>query len=436
MSTTNGNGNYAYQPGAEGSPFGNALWANALDSNYAANSAYGASTSDLFARDLQQALFDATPQKYLILKLLFEQPFEQTPSDEYYWREYTSVRNLLTSNAIVVATAASPGNTVSATYTVTAASLNFVTLDMLIGFNDAGNTKGIVTAINTATNQITITSQTSAGLPASAVGDIFIPMSTFRADGQSIFQTYQRLTTLERYNYIQRFLRARRWGRVEQLKMNNLGTTDYYQKDTEELMKQTRFDYFATFFNGTRGEFATTLGEPGKSMGGIFPLMTAAGSASATTTVANLQATLEALAFATDYKAEGGVRFICCVPRLINEISKLYKQALTRYRPDDMTINLEINQLIFGGLKFVLIPCMLLQEPSLFPASFANKIFVLDMETIKPCHMKGLPPFEMGGTLMLEGPNGTREDFKDLYIQGNLGLKFYNPLGSFTIDVQ
>ena len=296
MSTTNGNGLYAYQPGAEGSPFGNALWANALGSDYAANSAYGASTSDLFARDLQQALFDATPQKYLILKLLFEQPFEQTPSDEYYWREYTSVRNLLQETGPGTgATPAVPGSTVSANYTVTAASINFVTLDMVICFNDANNTKGIVTAINTATNVLTITSQTSVGLPPSSGTDIFIPMSTFRADGQNVFQTYQRLTTIERYNYIQRFLRARRWGRVEQLKMQNLGTTDYYQKDTEELMKQTRFDYFATFFNGTRGEFATTLGEPGKAMGGVFPLMTAAGSASATTTTANLQATLDAI---------------------------------------------------------------------------------------------------------------------------------------------
>ena len=422
-----------YQPGVGGAPFGNALFANALGSDYAQNSAYGAGSSDLISRALREAIFDAAPAKYAIMTLLFQQNFETVDSDEFYYREQTFGRAPLIANAITAATAAVPGATVTANYTLTGASFN-VTLDMVIGFNDANNTKGIVRALPGG-NVITVESQTSGQLPAAAVGDTLIPMSTFRADGQAVFQTYQRLQTIERYNYVQGFLRARRWGKIELLKFQNKGTTNYLQKDSDELMKQVRLDVFASYINGTRGEFRTAVGEPGKSMGGWFPTMTAAGSAAATSTIAGLQATLEALAFATDYKSEGAPRFIVAVPRLINEVHKIYKQQLTRYALSDMIANLELEELKFGGLRFVFVPCMLLQEPSLFPLSFANKIFVLDLQTIHPVQMKGLPAFDMGGTLMKEGPNGTREDFKDLYVEAHLGSMMDNPLSSFTIDI-
>lgn len=426
--------NNMYNPGVGGAPFGNALGANALGSDYAANSAYTPAPTDLIRRELFEALFDAAPAKYNILKLLFEQQFETVKSDEFYYKEYTFGRAPLVAQANAAAVAAVVGTTVSQTYTITAASFK-ITLDMVIGFNDAANTKGIVTALNAAAGTITVTSQTSGGLPAVTAGDYLIPMSTFRADGQSLFQTYQRLETIERYNYLQGFLRARRWGKIELKKFENLGTTDYLQRDTEELMKQVRYDVFASFFNGTRGEFTTAVGEPGKAMGGVYPTMVAAGSATATTTTSGLQATLEALAFATDYKAEGGVRFIVAVPRLINEVHKIYKQTLTRYKPSDKIADMELDEIRFGGLRFVFVPCMLLQEPSLFPLSFANKYFVLDLETIKPIQMQGVPAFDMGGTLMKGGPNGSREDFKDLYIEAHMSIKFNNPLSSFTIDL-
>ena len=424
--------NTTYVPGIGGAPFGN-LQANALGSDYALNSAYGASTTDLISRSVREAIFDAAPAKYNILKLLFEQPFETVDTDEVYYREQTFGRSPLVANAITAAQAGVVGNTVTGNYTVTAATITNITLDMVVGFNDAQNLKGIVRAI--VGNVLSIESNTSMGLPAAAVGDILIPMSTFRTDGQSLFQTYQRVQTIERYNYLQGFLRARRWGVIELKKFENRAVTNYLDKDRDELMKQLRLDVFATFVNGTRGEFRTAVGEPGKTMGGFWPTMQAAGSASATTTTAGLQATLEALAFATDYKSEGGVRFIVAVPRLINEVNKLYKQVLTRYTPSDKIADLELDELRFGGLRFVFVPCMLLQEPSLFPLSFSSKIFVLDLETIKPCQMKGIPSFNIGGTLMMEGPNGSREQFKDLYVEAHMSLIMDNPLSSFSIDV-
>jgi len=430
MSTT------VYQPGLGGSPYGNALFANALGSDYAANSAYvtPGSETDLIRRALQETIIDAAPAKYNILKLLFEQPMESVASDEYYWREQPFGRTPLTVTAGFALVPPVVGSTVSQTITISPASIPFVTLDYVVCYNDAGNTKGIVTALNTTTGVMTITSQTSEGLPAIAATETLVPMSTFRADSQNSFSTYQRLNTIERYNYVQRFLRARQWGRVELLKFQNLGTTDYLMKDVEEVIKQIRWDLFASFMNGTRGEFATAAGIPGKAMGGMFPLMTAAGAGSATTTIAGLQAAFEALAFATDYKSETGRRFIIAPPRLINELNKLYKAQLVRYAPSDKVADLNLDSFKFGGLEFVNVPTMLLQEPSLFPTSFANKIFVIDLDMVKPVVMQGLPAVEQGGTLML-GPNGTREEYKDYWCGANLGLKFFNPIGSFTIDV-
>jgi hypothetical protein len=430
MSTT------VYQPGLGGSPYGNALFANALGSDYAANSAYvtPGSETDLIRRALQETIIDAAPAKYNILKLLFEQPMESVPSDEYYWREQPFGRTPLTILVGAAAVIVAPNAVGSQTVTIAAASIPFVTLDYVVCYNDANNTKGIVTALNTTTGVMTITSNTGVSLPLILAAETLVPMSTFRADSQNSFSTYQRLNTIERYNYIQRFLRARQWGRVELLKFQNLGTTDYLMKDVEEVIKQIRWDLFASFINGTRGEFATAAGIPGKAMGGMFPLMTAAGAGSATTTIAGLQAAFEALAFATDYKSETGRRFIIAPPRLINELNKIYKAQLVRYTPSDKVADLNLDSFKFGGLEFVNVPTMLLQEPSLFPTSFANKMFIIDLDMVKPVVMNGLPAVEQGGTLML-GPNGTREEYKDYWCGANLGLKFFNPIGSFTIDV-
>jgi hypothetical protein len=430
MSTT------VYQPGLGGSPYGNALFANALGSDYAANSAYvtPGSETDLIRRALQETIIDAAPAKYNILKLLFEQPMESVPSDEYYWREQPFGRTPLTIVVGAAAVIVAPNAVGSQTVTIAPASIPFVTLDYVVCYNDANNTKGIVTALNTTTGAMTITSNTGVSLPLILAAETLVPMSTFRADSQNSFSTYQRLNTIERYNYIQRFLRARQWGRVELLKFQNLGTTDYLMKDVEEVIKQIRWDLFASFINGTRGEFATAAGIPGKAMGGMFPLMTAAGAGSATTTIAGLQAAFEALAFATDYKSETGRRFIIAPPRLINELNKIYKAQLVRYTPSDKVADLNLDSFKFGGLEFVNVPTMLLQEPSLFPTSFANKMFIIDLDMVKPVVMNGLPAVEQGGTLML-GPNGTREEYKDYWCGANLGLKFFNPIGSFTIDV-
>jgi len=39
------------------------------------------------------------------------------------------------------------------------------------------------------------------------------------------------------------------------------------------------------------------------------------------------------------------------------------------------------------------------------------------------------------GTTLDRGANGTREGYKDWYVEANLSLQFNNPVGSFWIDV-
>ena len=120
---------------------------------------------------------------------------------------------------------------------------------------------------------------------------------------------------------------------------------------------------------------------------------------------------------------------------MIYEFSKIWKQPLLRYEPSDHTADLKLNMLDFGGMKFVLVPCELFREESVFPPEWKKRLLVLDQEAISPCKMKGIPAMEVGETLS-RGSNGTREGFKDWWCSAQLSLQFDNPLGSFYMDIQ
>ena len=170
-------------------------------------------------------------------------------------------------------------------------------------------------------------------------------------------------------------------------------------------------------------------------MGGIYPTMQAAGSAFSNPTVAGLETAFEALAFQTNFKVEGGTRFIYGTDEILNEFSKIYKQPGLRYAPNDEIANLKLKRIEVGTMNFVLVPCELFREESCFPAEWKRKILVIDQEAISPVKLKGLPGLEMGETLN-RGNKGTRENYTDFWVGGQLSLEFNNPLGSFWIDVQ
>lgn len=419
-----------YTPGIGNAPFGNPN-TNPQGSEYAIDSGYNPTESILIRKAIKEAIFDAAPEQYNALKLVFEKEFEEVNNDEFEYLENTFGRSAVESTAIVAAAAAVAGVPQTQVIAMTAASVTHLTPDLIIVYPD--NTKAVVKSI--VGLNVTVESQTSAGLPAVAVGDIFSIQSTIQADGMDYFSNYERLETVTRYNYIQLFLRAWRWSRLELLKHQNSGTTNYLERDKAEKMRQMRTDLFVSFFNGNRGEFRISNSYLAKAMGGIFPTMQAAGAMSANPTLAGLRAAFETLAFATNFKKEGGTRFIYATDEMLYELSKIFKDPGLRYAPSDTVANMNLMEYKLGSMRFVPVPCELFKEQSCFPQEWARKMLIIDQETIAPVKMKGLPSMYIGSTLD-RGAKGTREAFQDGYIEANLSLRFNNPIGSFTIDVQ
>jgi hypothetical protein len=156
---------------------------------------------------------------------------------------------------------------------------------------------------------------------------------------------------------------------------------------------------------------------------------------SANPTTAALRSTFETLSFKTNFKKEGGVRMIYGTDEMLYELSKVFKDPGLRYAPNDTVANMNLFEYRLGTQRFVPVPCELFKEQSCFPASWQRKLLVLDQETITPVKMKGIPAMDSGSTLD-KGDNGTREGFKDWFVEANLSLRFNNPLGSFSMDVQ
>lgn len=421
----------AYTPGASNSPFGNSNQ-NPLSSQYGQDSGYSPDESILLERAIKKVIFDAAPKQYNALKLLFEKSAVDMNNDEFEYLEYTFGRSPISATAGVGAQAASAGNSVTQTIPISAASVNRVSPDLIIVYPD--NTKAVITSVGPG-NQIIVESLTSVGLPAITNGDVFSIQSTIAADAQDYFSNYERVETVTRYNYIQLFTRARRWGKIEMQKHKNSGTTNYLDIDKEQQIKQLRIDMFNSFFNGNRGEFRITNQIPAKSMGGIYPSMVTAGSANSNPTVAGLITAFEALAFQTNYKAEGGVRFVYGTDEILHELKKAHKLPGLRYAPNDRVADLNLTKIEFGTMEFVLVPCELFKETSCFPAAWNRRMLVLDQETISPVKMRGLPMIDAGDTLD-RGTNGTREMFKDWWVWGQLSIMFNNPLASYWLDVQ
>ena len=419
----------AYTPGAQNLPFGLAN-TNPQASNYQGDSVANVTESNLIAKEIKRAIFDSAPAQYNALKILYAKPMQYRDSDEFEYLEHGFGRSVLT----VATGAAGVGAIVNVSgtqdYIMEAASIQYLGVNLVISFPD--NSTGVITDINV--NTITVRSVVGLALPLVNDGDKLSIKSTIRGDGMDSFENYERIATITRYNYVQFFLRACRWDRVELQKYINKGTTDYLDVDRKHKMKQLRVDLFAALFNGEKGEYILKGGLTAKGMGGIYRSMLSAGSATANPTVSGLQSAFETLAFKTNYKSEGGTRFIYGTAEMLHEFSKIYKQPGLRYAPQHHLADLELDMIKFGTMNFVLVPCELFREQSVFPAAWQRRLFVLDQDTINPVCMSGIPAMDAGTTLT-KGNRGTREDFQDFYVEAQLSLEFNNPLGSFYMDI-
>src|ERR1700743_927018 len=221
---------------------------------------------------------------------------------------------------------------------------------------------------------------------------------------------------------------------MELVKLQNKGTTNYLTEDKKQKIEQLRVDMFCSFVNGRQGEYRIATGTPTKVMGGIYPPMLAAGSANATVTMAGFRTAFETLGVNTNYKQEGGVRMILGTQETLGNIAEIYKDAQTRYTPESKVADLGLDEYRIKGARYVPVPCELFREQSCFPAEFAKKIMVLDMESIQPVSMQGMPAMQMGDTLTI-GTGGNYNTFQDFYVRSFMSLKFNNPLGCFWMNI-
>ena len=402
---------------------------NAIGSEYATDNGETYHTTSLIKRAIAERIFDAVPAKYKIFKLLFDKPVQYVAGDVFTYMEKTFGRNA------VKATSTTAGSSDMTINIVTGTGLTNLTVNKIVVFPN--NRKAVVIAVGASTFEC-VPLNGAAALPTVNANDYFSIQGSIIADGQNFLTHYDRMTKIERYNYLQLMERDKRWTRKEMQKFANLGTTDYFAIDKQEQLQLLLQDMFCSFWNGDRGEAnvqipGTALYYKAMTMGGIYPLMVAAGSANSTgVTASTLKEVFEALAFQTDYKAEG-IRFVFAQSVLLYELSKVWKEVGIRYTPNDRIADLNLFQYKIGDMTFVPVAVELFKEISMFPADFKNRIFVLDLDTIQPVCMTGYAPIETGQTSP-KGQNGSINDYTEWWIQGMLSLQFNNPLSSFYID--
>lgn len=419
-------------PGYAPSPFA-LSGANPVGSNYATT--YTEATTSL----LQQAIFNqiiyTAPKQYDALKYFLSKTAMDVASDEFKYFERLWGRTAMTVSAV-----APPGpGTVRILENYASASEVPVAVNDVI-YDNAG-APNIVTAISWGAGAnvtvLTVSPQSGIGASTFTAGEVLAVQGPVITDGLDTFQHYDRIKTVERYNFVEFKQRNRRWGRIELLKYQNTGTTDFLQHDKSNQLEQLRADLYGIWFAGVRGEIDLTLAGAtsahAKQMGGIYPTMVAAGAPSTAVTLAGLQTAFETFAFATNYKSENGRRVICATDEMLYEISKLYKEDGVRYTPNDKVADLNLMEYKIGSMRLIPVSCELFKENSLFPTAWKNRIIVVDDESLVPVKLKGTQQIEMGQTNDMFG--GSTFNYVEWWAMANLSCKFVNPVGGFIIDV-
>lgn len=396
---------------------------NPAGSQYAATYNQSLANQDLITQVVKGVIYNAEPLQYLDLYLMNRKKREKVNSDEFKYLESGWGRNAMVLNSNIGAGALNtPVN-----YTVTAATFNAAAVDMIVIFPN--NQKGNIIS-KTGPTTVQVQPMSGQSLPAVVIGDTLSLLSPVEADGANRITNYFRMDTITRYNFVQMVVRASRWGKMEQFKFDNAGETTYIEMNKREKMTQFRTDLSNIIWNGERGQILLANGDVAKTAGGIFPSMIAAGSASAVVTVANIPTAVEQLALFTDYKKYGSQRFIFGAPAMLLELSKAYKDAKTRYEPDSMTAKLMLDMIDIGGVKLVLVPMKIFEERSCFPADWARRIIIGDLDSLDLIECWGE---NMGET---EAPrSNVLNNFRDFWIEATISTRLFNPLGWCYIDI-
>ena len=396
--------------------------------------------TNLIRDAIVRAIYDLAPKQYDALKILNMAPSETQNLDEFYYKEKVYSREPLVVQSWVDGTA-----------TLTLKGTYALELDMPVKVNtvvcDSTGVPHIITTLthSASANSSTIVIEKQTGGSAYGAGDFALDdelsiQAAVLADGMDTFANPDKVRLVERYNYIQFYQRTQKWTPLEMQKLINAGTTNILDFEKNEKLNNLRLDLFSTYFNGTRGEWtvrafdASGTTYKAKSMQGIYPIMVGGGSQHTTVSLSGLQTAFEALAFATNYKAIGGVRMIYATDEILYELSKLYKEPGIRYRPTDRIADLNLTMYNIGSMKFVPVSCELFKGHSAtLPPSWESKIIVLDQATITRETMKGIPVQNMGQTLNKQ--QGAYQDYTTWWVAAQQSIKMNQVLGSFYIDI-
>ena len=408
---------------------------NPIGSIYA--STYSKTESDILSRVVMRKIYDASNQNYDPLKILYSKGFETVADDTFEYKERVFGRQALTVHA---------WNNGTQTITVAGTFSNPQDLPITVGdiiYNANGVPARIVSITHSAVANSTtcvVAPQTGVTLGAGAFAnsDVCAIQGALIADGMDRFLHYDRMKYITRHNYVQFMQRNRRWTRLTYEKYVRLGQTDYMDWDKNECRTELMNDLFSMYFAGVRGEMPIAAAAGGgtdyaKMMGGLYPTMIDAGAPEVTVTTAGLISAFETLAFQTNYKSSGGTRMIYGTPEMLYELSKLYKEPGVRYTPNDMVANLNLNMYKLGAMNLVPVPVELFRESSVLPSTWANRLLIVDQDSITPVSIAGRPHIEVGQTTNKQG--GSYRDYTDYWVAANMSIKYNNPLGGFIINV-
>lgn len=402
---------------------------------------YAKTTTDLIQKYIEQQIFDTTNEQYAALyTFMYTKQSKEVPSDEFHYKEKIFGRNALTVHAWT-------HNTSPTTGTVTLAGTYSSPSDIGVSVGDIialpNNKKGLVLTITLGgANASTLLISQYNDATAFAAGDMsngdtLALESASWTDGMNSLNHYDRMQTVDRKNFIQFFHRARRWGMVEYMKMLNNATTNYLSMDKENSIEQIKTDMLATFLNGTIGEIAIPGATSGnylaKTTNGLYPTMVAAGAPYASVTTSGLIPAVETLGFQTNRLSNGSTRILLGTDEMLHEVSKAFKNPID-YTPNDMVANLNLKQYEIGTMKFVPVVVPQMGDNTILPSFFDRMIIGVDINSIQPVHMKGVPKVLIQETKDIS-TGITTNMYKDWYIMTQFGMEFNAPAYNFYINV-
>lgn len=409
---------------------------NPLSGEYGA--LYGHPTTIHLKRDIAFDIIQNFPAQFTALRLFYSKAPEYH-SAEYTWTIQDWPRPIL--EVSVGAAGATYPTTMS--ITLTAGGASYVVANDQVFFPD--DTAGLVKTVNTATNVITIQPLINATIPALSAGDKLNPGGQIYPDGVNWIGKFDRMVTRSFTNYVTEFIRAARWTDRTASEYQRNNQTNFFVRDAEMKRMLVEQDAYQQFWNGTKGAFAivppadaalTTGTYEAKSSWGINKFLVANGAKHATSTPATLIADFKNLCMTTNYKAVNDPRYLFASEKVIDAFNVVMKDPI-KYTPADKKydVGLDMYQ-ISPTIKIIPVICPLHEARSnMFPTSWENKYFCLDVNTITPVCEYDNEPFMHGNTGNQHISQGGYNRFIDYWVKANVSMKMTTTDGNFYGDI-